>query len=161
MLTSRDAFMIPFGAFFFAFSIFWEMQVLQGPTPPPLIFELWGIPFILMGLFALVGRFPVDAYIRGRTRYAVTDQRILISRSPPFGSLTSLSLARLPELRLVEHRSARGTIHFGAEAPLSNRNFGVWLPSLDPTPRFIGIDNAAELFSKIEQQARQASRRMA
>jgi hypothetical protein len=161
MLTARDVPLIPFGAFFLGFSVFWEVQVFSGPNPPPVIFKLWGIPFILVGLFGLVGRFPVDAYIRSKTRYAVTDQRILISRSPPFQSLTSLSLAHLPELRLVEHRNGRGSIHFGAESPVNNRNWGVWLPSLDPTPRFLGIDNAAELFSKIQQQARQASRRVA
>lgn len=58
-----------------AFSVFWESQVIS--MDGPLIMRLWGLPFIALGLWMLVGR-PIQATRRRRrTIYAVTDQRVI------------------------------------------------------------------------------------
>ena len=61
--TAADLWMIPFGLLWTSFAVFWEGRVLSTPASP-WIMKLWGIPFVLIGLYALVGRFFVDAWIR-------------------------------------------------------------------------------------------------
>ncbi len=76
----------------------------------PFFFKLWGIPFVLVGLYMIVGRFFVQQYMRGRTRYAITDKRVLQIRG---GKLTCLDRNALPEIQLTVNRDGSGTIAFG------------------------------------------------
>jgi hypothetical protein len=41
-------------------------------------FALWGIPFVAIGLYMVLGRFFAKSYQKRRAMYAVTDQRALI-----------------------------------------------------------------------------------
>jgi len=54
-LEARDAIMVPFSLLWCGFAIFWEGSVLVQNAP--LIFKLWGIPFVCIGLYMVVGRF--------------------------------------------------------------------------------------------------------
>jgi hypothetical protein len=135
--------------------VFWESTVLA-QTNSPDFFVLWGIPFVLIGLYLIAGRFLLDAWIRGGMLYAVTNKRILISRSGPFGKFTALSLDRLPDASISESAGGRGTIRFGEPAPMWGGRNGMasWTPSLDPTPQFIAIENARSVFDQIQLAAR-------
>jgi hypothetical protein len=155
LLTSRDALLIPFSLVWGGFAIFWETMVLTQMDTPG-FFGLWGVPFVLIGLYLMVGRFLVDAWVRGGMLYAVTNKRILISRSGPFGKFTALNLDRLPDASISEGAGGRGTIRFGEPAPLWGGRNGVssWTPSLDPTPQFIAIENARSVFDQIQLATR-------
>lgn len=156
ILTGRDALLIPFSLLWGGFAIFWEAMVLSLKRSP-LIMKFWGIPFVLMGVYFIFGRFFVDAYMRKNMQYAVTNQRILILRSPPFASITSMNIDRLPEPRLTENRNGRGTIHFGPQSPWPGRiGFSVWTPSLESTPKFMSIEDAASVYDKIQRAMRPA-----
>ena len=153
--TSRDVFLIPFSLMWGGFAIFWESAVLTKEQTPG-FFALWGIPFILIGVYFIVGRFLLDAWVRGGMFYAVTNKRILISRSGPFSKLTALSLDRLPDASLSESSGGRGTIRFGQPVQMWGRgnSMSSWTPSLDPTPQFIGIENARSVFDQIQLATR-------
>jgi len=78
-----DVFAIPFSLLWGGFALFWEASALglvrwdgdEGRAP--LFFVLWGIPFVLIGLYLMVGRFFYKAWRKRRTLYAVTDRRVL------------------------------------------------------------------------------------
>jgi hypothetical protein len=89
--------------------------------------------------------------------YAVSNQRILILRAHPFASFTSLSLERLPELKLTEGKAGQGTICFGPQGGGFGRSgFAGWTPALDSTPKFLSINDAQGVFDKIQRALRPA-----
>jgi hypothetical protein len=126
LFTGRNALLIPFSLLCGGFAVFWEATVVQASAPD--LFRLWGVPFVLIGLYLIAGRFMVDAWIRGKTRYAVTNRRILIARSGSFSNFTALSLER-PAARL---RCQSSMTNRAPEAPPQVRccwlGLLVWLP---------------------------------
>jgi hypothetical protein len=105
--------------------------------------KLWGVPFVLIGLYLVAGRFLLDAWIRRGISYAVTNRRVLILRSGPFSKFSAMSLDQLPEVNLSERADGRGTIRFGAAAPYgAGRGLSGWTPALDSTLQFIAIEDA-------------------
>ncbi len=155
-ITGQDAFLIPFSLLWGGFAVFWETMVITQKNAP-IFFSLWGVPFVLLGLYFIVGRFLFDAWLRRGILYAVTNQRILILRPGPFSKFTALGLDRLPEANLSEGASGRGTIRFGEPVSYWSRrrnNFSIWTPALDATPQFIGIEDAQGVFNQIQAAAR-------
>jgi hypothetical protein len=153
LLTSRDAFLIPFSLIWLAFTVFWLGTAVT--TGAPIFFRLWGAMFVAIGLFLFVGRFVVDAWLRSRTSYAVTDQRILIVRSAPFPSITSIDLDRLPEINLIGDGMPTGHIRFGPSTLFpGNRSMLAWVPSLDAVPQFLGVTKPSSVFQTLMQASR-------
>jgi hypothetical protein len=160
MLTRRDALLIPFSLVWGGFTIFWESTVLRMQNVP-LFMALFGAVFVLIGLFLIIGRFFVDAWIRTGVFYALTDRRILILRSRPSMSFQAVSLDRLPEATLNETSNGRGTIRFGPALSIWNNRamggFGAWVASLDPIPQFLAIDDVKKVFASLQERAQASS----
>ena len=115
--TSADFFLIPFSIAWLGFSIFWMVMAIRIPDPvnaPALnvIFPLFGIPFILVGLYLTVGRFWFDARKRSRTYYSITNRRILALLPSRKSELRSLDLKNLDEFTVTEARDGSGMILF-------------------------------------------------
>ena len=159
-LSGRDAFLIPFSLLWGGFAIFWNAMVWLAPidsnsgSGPGWFFKLWGLPFLVIGLYLIAGRFFHDARIRKKLFYGVTDQRVLVLRGH---KITSLDIHRLPRLELSEHRDGTGTLAFeeGSNMAWGGMNgFNWWLPALGSTTQFFQIQNPRQVYELIRNQAR-------
>ena len=159
LLSGRDAFLIPFSVMWGGFAIFWNAGVwgITGTgSAAPLFFKLWGLPFLVIGVYFVVGRFIHDAAVRRDIAYAVTDKRVLVRRGANSGRIRSLDIAHLPRLELEEHRDGTGTIEFENESPaFGGRNgFAYWAPALSKTMRLVHIDEPRRVYELIRNHAR-------
>jgi hypothetical protein len=139
------------------FAIFWNAGVwgnFGGGAAAPLFFRLWGLPFLVVGLYMIVGRFFHDARIRKTLHYAVTDQRILVLRKR---KITSLDIHRLPRLELSEHRDGTGTLTFEAANPGpwggGMNGLSWWVPSLGAAVQFFRIGDPRKVYGLIRNSA--------
>ncbi|MDD5262037.1 MAG: PH domain-containing protein [Methylacidiphilales bacterium] len=149
-LRSSDGFMIPFSLLWCGFAIFWESSVFS--TGAPFFFKLWGVPFVLVGLYIVFGRFIVDAKIRTRTFYGVTTDRVIIVSGLFSRQTKSLQLSGLNEISLAERQDGSGTITFGPQAPFSQRLPAGWPGSTQYiAPAFEMIERAKETYDLIRQ----------
>lgn len=155
-LMSRpiEAFLIPFSLLWGGFAVFWNVQVWStGQDVAALPFKLFGLPFLIGGLYVTFGRFLLDMQIRRRLRYAVTDRRILIYRSGRSSTSKSIDIKRLPAIELDERADGSGTIRFGPAMSLfGGGSFGIWQPTFDATPQFLRIPNVRFVYELIQKQ---------
>jgi hypothetical protein len=155
VLRASDAFQIPFSIMWAGFAIFWERSVLR--TGAPLFFVLWGIPFVLVGLYITVGRFWADARRRSRTAYAVTSDRVIISSGLFTPTIKSLNLRTLSDVTLQERPDGSGTITFGPVAPFAAMYAGASWPGLPQVASFEMIPDARRVYSIIRDAQRATS----
>jgi len=153
-LRGMDAFLIPFSLFwtgivFFAGIASFTQPPQKGGGAPGLIFL---IPFILVGLYILVGRFFADAMMRARTEYGLTNRRAIIVSGFFSRSVKSVDVRTIPEILLSEKRDGSGTITFGATP------FGWWMQrnpwgfgSSSATPAFEMIEDVRSVYKMIDQ----------
>ncbi len=165
-LHASDWVAIPFSLVWCGFVFVWEAMALgiglegkahaHGPTSPfswvALIFPLWGIPFILMGLYMLVGRFFVDAARRKRTWFGVTDRRLIIYSVLFSSNVASHDFATLTNLQLVERKDNSGDILFGTPT-LSPDVAAAWAPRrrMPATPGFYQLPQARTVYNLIRE----------
>ena len=114
-LRGSDAFVIPFSILWCGFAIFWESMVVRKGAP--VFMRLWGIPFVLVGLYFVFGRFIVDAMVRGKTFYGISNERIIIITGLFSQEIKSLNLRTLTDVSLSERSDGSGTITFGRCIP--------------------------------------------
>jgi hypothetical protein len=99
IFSPRDVFLVPFSLMWGGFALFWEGAVIVGGTNA--LFIAWGVPFVLVGLYMIFGRFIVKKRWKRSAAYGVTDQRALvavgtrsISDSPIKNTPTSIRRSR-------------------------------------------------------------------
>ncbi len=138
---SGDIFMVPFSLFWGGFAFFWEYNVVNN-NKAPFFFMLWGVPFVLIGIYLIVGRFFADNYQRSRTYYGVTDQRVLILSGIWTREVKTISLQNLNEISLTERSDSSGDILFG---PRMHKKM---------VPTFELIDNVRQVYDLIQRTQR-------
>jgi len=150
-LRPSDAFAIPFSLLWCGFAIFWETSVVT--THAPFFFKLWGIPFVLAGLYIVFGRFFVDARSRGRTFYGVTNERIIIVSGAFSRQIKSMQLRTLNDISLTERADGSGTITFGPQSLMAQRLPSGWPGARQyAAPAFEMIECAKEVYELIRQK---------
>jgi len=148
LLRPTDAAVIPFSLLWGGFAIFWEISAFT--TNAPVFFRLWGIPFVLIGLYFILGRFFMDARLRSSTSYGLTSQRVLIISGLMSRSVKSLNLNMLPEISFTERPDRSGTISFGPSVPLwMNSGFNWPVGRSTAPPAFEAIPEVRSVYEQI------------
>jgi hypothetical protein len=98
------------------FAIFWESMVVS--ISAPWFFKLWGVPFVLVGLYLIMGRFFVDAALRARTSYTVTDRAVYIARVDWLPAVRRYAGSALDSIQYESQPDGTGTIRFVSQTPL-------------------------------------------
>lgn len=140
VFRGSDVFMIPFSIMWGGFAILFAAGVLSPARDdgggPVFVGVLFAIPFVLVGLYMMFGRFIVDAIQRGHTCYGVTDHRVIIvtglvdrQGAPDVALVTllvatlsprkvkSLDLRTMSDVSMMERSGGSGTITFGPQNP--------------------------------------------
>ena len=121
LFTGSDVLMIPFSILWCGFAIFWEASVLSAGAP--LLFKLWGIPFVCVGLYITVGRFFHMAWMRKRTAYVITNKKIIRARG---NRIDMIEGRNMPPVQISAFRDGSGTIRIGFPTYYRRRNSVSW-----------------------------------
>ena len=147
-------YLLPFSVLWSGFTFFWEFLAISRGAP--VIFVLWGVPFVVIGIYLLVGRIYVARREAATTVYAVTDQRVLIEAGAFRRRLTQLDLRDLPMLQLEDDGRGRGTITFG---PVLGFRLPAGWPTMGGYARptmFAAIPDASHVFELLQDAKAQA-----
>jgi hypothetical protein len=156
-LRGQDAFLIPFSLLWGGFMIFWMFMAWKGSSkahyPGARAFPLFGVPFVLIGLYLIFGRFFADARMRARTSYGVTNERVIIISGLFSQQTKSLQLRTLTDVSLTQRADGSGTITFGPLLPMNAFFSGGGWPSAGhyAPPAFEMIDSAKEVYDIIRR----------
>jgi hypothetical protein len=159
-LRKHDVFLIPFSLVWCGFAIFWTVAatvgvfagIKSGSVPAgTIIFPLFGLPFVLVGMHLVFGRFLADAKERGKTFYGVTDKRIVIVNGLFSQKIKSLDLKTLTAISMIQRADGSGTIAFGSPS-----NFFVsssWAEEMynSFSPSFQMIENVSDIYRIINE----------
>jgi Bacterial PH domain len=135
-----------FMTFWTGFAVFWAFTF--SPIINTGIFYLFAAPFILSGLYMLVGRFFYEAKYRSRMVYAVTNQRVLIRKGLLWRKTVSFDIKKLSNIELMEEEHNKGCILFEHKAHWKkyDRRGGLVMPHFDT------IDDVKTVYQLILQQ---------
>jgi len=156
VLRSSDLMMIPFSILWGGFALFWEGTVLAANAP--LFAKLWGIPFVAVGLYMMIGRFFFDAYQRSKTFYGVTSERVIIVTNTFGTSIKSLNIRMMPTVTLKEKKDDTGTVVLGHDP--EDNNGWTWGKSRNRKqgpPTLELIPNARKVYEIIREIQRKDS----
>jgi hypothetical protein len=166
LFRSYDVFMIPFSLLWGGFAFFWEFSVLyhlhlaktQGSSIPQyidLLFPLFGIPFCIVGLYLIFGRFLQDIYRRRKTGYAITNKRAIIVTGFFGHTVQSYYLDKLDNIRLKVRQDGSGTIRLAEPRSVLIPSWQYeWL--IGDRRSLEGIANVREVFGLIQEAREQA-----
>jgi hypothetical protein len=155
-LASHDPILIPASLLWTGFFILFNVAAWADRAN--WVMRAWGAPFLLWGVYFVIGRFFADAWVRRRQRYFVTNRRVLIWRRGWRGGLTSLDIGWLPPLKVIERADGSGDIRFGLPRYRRSKS-GQKVekdraaPALSPIPHFLGIADVAAVHALIERAA--------
>ncbi|NNM99060.1 MAG: hypothetical protein HKL91_04605 [Candidatus Eremiobacteraeota bacterium] len=145
---------IPLSFLWLAFAVFWEHAAISSDAP--ILFRLWGVPFVALGLFITVGRFFWDAYVREHTWYGLTADSAIIVRDGLGGKVANIYLPSVQSIALRPEPDGTGTIDF-TDPKAEKSSFKLFQSSASDKPAaFVAIANAADVFErcKAAQKAR-------
>ena len=114
IFTKQDIYLIPFSIFWCGFAVSWFVNA----SGSEFFFTLGGIPCLLVGIYLLIGRFFVTAYVRKNTVYVITNKKIIRKNGK---KLDMLDVSNLPPMYTEIYKNGCGTISFGSEIRINKR----------------------------------------
>ncbi|MEU8662868.1 hypothetical protein [Actinoplanes philippinensis] len=111
LFRTTDLILVPFSLVWCGFAIFWLIGVLSDGNSR---FALFGIPFVVVGVYLVAGRFAVRAIASRRAAYTVTDGRVVVRGGLTGRRLTTAYLKSLPPPVIAERPDGSGSLAFGA-----------------------------------------------
>jgi hypothetical protein len=159
-LTFRplDWFLVPFSLLWGGFFLFFEYSMITEGAP--LGAMAIGLPFVLMAVYLIIGRFFVDMAQRRRTYYALTNERAIIISGLFHQHITALAIKLLPEVSVSIRRNGKGTITFGSSHPMAWMYAGSGFPSMGmyhAAPCFEMIDDVRTVYQHVKRLRRERS----
>jgi hypothetical protein len=146
VFRTADIFLIPFSLLWCGFAIFWVIMASQGS----IFFAMFGIPFVIIGLIFVFGRFIIDAKQRENTYYGLTDDRIIIKSGFYKKTIKSLNVRTLSDIEYDEKSDGSGTINIGPKNPMMIWGNGMnWWPGIKATPSLDLIKDVRNVYNKI------------
>lgn len=140
-----DIFLIPFSILWCGFAIFWVIMASQAG-----FFALFGVPFVLIGLIMVFGRFIIDAKQRENTVYGLTSNRIIIKSGIYRKTIKSLNIRTLSDVEFEEKADGSGTITIGPKNPMNMMNAGMdWWPGTKSNPSLKLIPEVRQVYRTI------------
>ena len=170
--TKQDIFLVPFSLLWGGFAFCWEAGVL-GPIlksgshkdPMDIIFPLFGLPFIIVGIYFIFGRFIYKAWRKRHTFYAITNLRIIIVTSTRSKEVSAIYLRDIPIINKMIGSDGVGSIIFGNIMVKSIGSYGntdlEWFGSRSGPlpPAFYDIhdaDSVYELVNRLRNQSNES-----
>jgi hypothetical protein len=149
VFRTADLFLIPFSLFWCGFAVFWFVTALTSGAP--FFFAMFGIPFVIVGLIFVFGRFIIEAKQREFTFYGLTDHRIIIKSGVYKRSFKSLNISTISEIEYDEKSDRSGTITIGPKNPMMMiwGNGLNWWPGLKAAPSLDMIQDVRMVYNKI------------
>jgi hypothetical protein len=89
-LRRRDALMVPLSLAWAGFAVFFEVKAAL--TGAPWLLLMIGGAVVAGAVYFVGGRFLLDSWRRGRTRYALTDRRAMVAVGGPRGQARSMAI---------------------------------------------------------------------
>jgi hypothetical protein len=145
---ASDWVMVPFSLMWGGFALFWESMVISAGAP--LVMMLFGVPFVCLGIYLIVGRFFWDANVRARTRYAVTDRAAYIVVDGFRGAVRRYAGSALNDVAVERKDDGSGTLRFGPLASYRMRT----TTSLLPQNAFESIRDVDRAYDAVRAAAR-------
>ena len=154
LFTVSDFYVIPFSLLWGGSAIFWEISVVASGAP--LFFELCGVPFVLIGLYLIFGRFLYTAWERRHTWYGVTSQRIIILTTTFGHRVESFYFGNMLEIETRISGNGYGTFLFGEEPTYRGYVLGFDWGRRRLAPGFYSIPDARYVFELISRHRTRA-----
>jgi hypothetical protein len=150
IFRSSDGCLIPFSLAWGGFAIFWEFTAIS--MGAPIFMALFGIPFVVIGLYLIVGRFFHDMYLRRTMVYGLTDKQIIIKQGE---KLRFVDLSTLTDIQLTEKKDGSGSILFNNKYDLQRNNkrnpSNLSFSPVSMSLGFEGILNVKSVYDQIEE----------
>jgi hypothetical protein len=157
LFTRGDLFLVPFSILWFSFAVSWEISVIAEEGDP--FFLLWGIPFLLIGLYFTVGRFVYKRRRRERTFYGVTDRRVLSVTLGRRRTVQAQFIDLIPTMNRSVRKDGVGTIRFGSNPGPFNALYQdtgmefMWPYGTD-VPTFYDVDDVDRVYDLVQRLSR-------
>jgi hypothetical protein len=153
--TGADAFLVPFSILWGGFAIFWEFMAATTAKQP--FFVLWGVPFVLVGLYFIFGRFIYKKRRKLRTTYGLTDRRAIVCTGDRSVSETPVSGMPTKVDRSKDGRHVSVTFGYQGMAGLfgigmyQNTGLDLFSLGLGQTVAFYDVEDTGGLLSGLDQ----------